>query len=510
MTQTHAGQNLVVANGRVVRGVRVDEPAEVADILISGGLLAEIGPGIAARYRGLTDTEILDATDKLVVPGFVNAHYHSHDVLAKGTMEETPLETWRLLALPPQFPARSREEVKVRTLLGAYECLRSGITTVQDMVTLYPFDPDHLDAVIEAYEEIGIRAVVGLQYADRKGISTIPFWEEVFPARLHSSLSTAAEPDHGVDQLSYLENSHLKAGRRGRISWALGPSAPERCTPDLIRRTVGLSEQYDLPIFTHVYESKGMALQARQEYPQYGGSVIRRLLDEGMLGAKVNLAHSVWLLQQEIKLLAETRTNVVLNPLSNLKLKSGIPPIRELEAAGVSMALGCDNCSCSDAQNPFQAMKLFALLAHVSNPHPGPSQADQALHAATRGGAHAVHMDDEIGQIEAGFRADLVLLDLQDPSFVPLNSAVRQMVYSESSRAVKTVLVDGRIVIKDGVLQTVDPAQLLKRVAEVMPRFRRDYAEIGARTEKLAPYVLEAHHRIWAEDVGGNRLFTGQ
>lgn len=510
VTGTRSEPSLVIANGRVLRGVAVDEPADVADIAIADGLITEIGRDLAARYRDRPGTRILDAADKLVVPGFVNSHYHSHDVLAKGTMEETPLETWRLLALPPQYPARSREEVKVRTLLGAYECLRAGMTTVQDMVTLYPFDPDHLDAVLEAYEEIGIRAVVGLQYADRKGISTIPFWEEVFPAELHGSLSTAAEPDPGVDQLAYLEENHLRAGVRGRISWALGPSAPERCTTELVQRTVSLSQKYDLPIFSHIYESKGMALQARREHPRYGGSLIRRLQDEGMLGPRLNLAHSVWLLQPEIDLLGETGTNVVINPLSNLKLKSGIPPIRELEAAGVSMALGCDNCSCSDAQNPFQAMKLFALLAHVSHPDPGPSQADQALAAATRGGAHAVGMDEQIGRIDEGFRADVVLLDLADPSLVPLNSPVRQLVYSESSRAVHTVVVDGRVVVEGGVLQTIDPAQLLERIADVMPGFRRDFAEISARVEKLEPYVLEAHHRIWAEEVGGNRLFTGQ
>jgi 5-methylthioadenosine/S-adenosylhomocysteine deaminase len=510
MSEAHESpRRLLITNGSVLRGTEVHDVPEQLDVLVVDGVITQIGRDLLA---GLGDepVEILDATDRLLIPGMINAHYHSHDTLAKGTLEEEPLEYWRLLALPPQYPKRSREEVKVRTLLGAYECLRSGMTTVQDMVTLFPFDPEHLEAVVEAYEEIGLRAVVGLQYADKKGISTIPHWEDVFPKELHGDLSTAAEPDVKIDQLAYLEANYLQQPPRDRISWALGPSAPERCTKELVQRTVALAEQYDLQIFTHIYESKGMALQARHEYPEYGGSLIRRLQDEGMLGPRLNLAHSVWLLDDEIEILAETGTNVVLNPLSNLKLKSGIPPIHALEAAGVSFGLGCDNCSCSDAQNMFQAMKLFALLAAVSSPDPGPNQADQAFRAATRGGAHALNRDDDLGRIEPGYRGDLVTLDLTDPTFVPLNSAVRQLVYTESGRGVTDVIVDGRVVIRGGVLQTMDPAELMARVAAVLPEFMKDFEEVKQRTDGLRGYLLEAHHRIWAEDVGANRLFTGK
>lgn len=500
---------LLISNGLVMRDGGDPHRPERADILVRDGVIAAIGPGLADAH-GADGVEVLDASQRLVVPGFVNAHYHSHDVLAKGTMEETPLETWRLLALPPQYPKRSREEVKARTLLGALECLRSGMTTVQDMVTLYPFDPDHLDAVVEAYEEIGIRAVVALQYADIRGIETIPFWKEVFPEELHGQLSTAAEPDRKIDQLGYFEDAFLKGARSfDRISWALGPSAPERCTEALVRRTADLAERYDLPIFTHIYESKGMALQARREYPQHAGSLIRRLHKEGLLGPRLNLAHSVWLLPEEIALLGETGTNVVINPLSNMKLKSGIPPIRALQEAGVSLALGCDNCSCSDAQNMFHAMKLFGLLVHISDSEPGPEQATAAFGAATTGGAHAVGRDTDLGRIAIGSRADMVLLNLRDPSFVPLNSAVRQLVYTEGGRGVETVIVDGEVVVRDGTLTTIDEDDLLAQVLAVIPKFREDFAAIEKRVARLKPYLAEAHRRIWAADVGGNRLFTG-
>jgi len=283
---------------------------------------------------------ILDAADRLIVPGFVNAHYHSHDILAKGTMEEVPLETWCMLALPPQYPARSREEIKVRTILGALECLRSGITTVQDMVTLFPFDPAHLDAVLEAYEEIGIRAVVSPQYADISRASRTPMWADVFPAELHADLSGAAEPDTRFDLLTYLEETYFASEPRRRLTWGLGPIAPESCSTELVERTVELSTRYDLPIFTHLYESKSMALQARLDFPGYGGSLVRRMQSEGMLGPKVSLAHSVWMLPDEIDILASTGTNVTLNVVSNLKLKCGIPPIREFQDARSISLLG--------------------------------------------------------------------------------------------------------------------------------------------------------------------------
>lgn len=501
---THHDRSLLLRGGHMLRGTGTEEVPERADVLILNGVITRIGL-IGDAPEGV---EELDAAGKLMMPGMINAHYHSHDILAKGTLEEEPLEYWRLLALPPQFPKRSREEIKARTLIGAYECLRSGITTVQDMVTLFPFDPEHLDAVIEAYEEIGLRAVVGLQYADKKGISTIPYWEEIFPEELHSKLSTAAEPDSGVDQLSYLEEEHLTAPQRDLVSWALGPSAPERCSPQLLERTVGLAEKYDLQIFSHFYESKGMALQARLEYPEHGGSLVERLRAEGVLGPRLNLAHSVWLLQDEIETLAKTGTGVVLNPLSNLKLKSGIPPLQALLDAGVRVAVGCDNSSCSDAQNLFQAMKLLAMLGHISQIEPGVPKASAVLSAATAGGADALGRED-LGRIAEGCRGDITMIDLSDPSYTPLNNTVRQLVYTESGRGVSDVVVDGRVVIRGGALVTMDAEELSQRVEQVMPQFNRDRNAVAERIDTYRDYLLEAHRRIWAQDVGTNRLLTG-
>ena len=162
-------------------------------------------------------------------------------------------------------------------------------------------------------------------------------------------------------------------------------------------------------------------------------------------------------------MLADTGTGVVLNPQGNLKMKCGIPPIRVLQDAGVRIGLGCDNCSCSDAQNMFVAMKLFALLASVSDPIPGPPQAAAALRAATEAGAEGARLGHVIGHIAPGYKADLTLIAMDDPSWSPLNSAVRQLVHVEAGRGVRHVIVDGKIVVRDRRLTTIDEDADLRR-----------------------------------------------
>jgi 5-methylthioadenosine/S-adenosylhomocysteine deaminase len=477
----------------------------VADIAIKDDLIIGIAPKYEPR-PGRTPPEKIDARGHLVLPGFVNAHYHSHDVLAKGTLEEVPLEQWRLFALPAQYPPRSLAEVRARTLLGAIECLRSGMTTVQDMLTLYPFDPAHLKTVLQAYEDVGIRVVFSLQYGNRKGLDTVPFWKEIFPPELHHMLSSAAEPEKNFDLLGYFEQTCLKAPARPRLHWALGPSAPERCTPELMARTLELARRYDIPVYSHIYESKGMALQARLELQQYGGSLIQRLKAEGCLGPHMNFAHSVWLAPDEIEMLAETGAGTVLNPQGNLKMQCGLPPIKSLMNAGVRIGLGCDNCSCSDAQNMYAAMKLFSLLSTVGDLRKGPPPAIEAMRAATQGGAESARLGHLIGKLAPGYKADLSILDLSDPSFVPLNSVVRQLVHIEGGRAVRHVMVDGQWVIRDRRFVTVDEAAVFEEVEAVMPTFRKDFSDITARVARLQPWLDQAQQKIQDSDVGIERL----
>src|SRR5215813_14086606 len=199
---------ILVKNGRVYDHAGDVHLPPIADLLIVDGMIAAARAGIAAAVeRGESLAELgtraidqtIDATDKLLMPGFVNAHYHSHDVLLKGCFETIPLELWLLSALPPSYPKRSTAEIRARTLLGSIECLRSGITTVQDLATIYPFDEEHLDAMLQAYEDVGIRCVFALQIADVPGVKSIPFWDEIVPASQRGDLSGAVEPFRNID-----------------------------------------------------------------------------------------------------------------------------------------------------------------------------------------------------------------------------------------------------------------------------------------------------------------------
>ncbi len=218
-----AGTTLLIKGGRALTpGADWHQPPSVD--IADRGRHASPASRRALRCKASPAIEMIDARDHLVLPGFVNAHYHSHDVLAKGTLEEVPLEIWRLYALPPQYPPRSVEEIYARTLLGALECLRSGMTTIQDMLTLYPYEDRHMDAVMAAYEKVGIRVVFALQYADRKGIETIPFWKDTFPPELHPLLSTAAEPERKLDLIGHFESD----AAQGRAAAAACPGRSGR------------------------------------------------------------------------------------------------------------------------------------------------------------------------------------------------------------------------------------------------------------------------------------------
>ncbi|MGE3936323.1 MAG: amidohydrolase family protein [Rhodospirillaceae bacterium] len=495
---------LLIRGGRVYdHDGDVHQPA-VADVLVAGDRIAAVGPDLAAQAAGAT---VIDAAGRLVIPGFVNAHYHSHDVLAKGLIEEHPLEMWQLLT-GPLGAGRSKAELRLRTLVGALEALRNGITTIQDMSTFAPFDEEVLDTILAAYEEAGIRVVYAIQVRDLSNVTTVPYWKE-FPADIQAIAGNAdVDPKPLADFVAAQLRRRATPGPRGH--WALGPSAPQRCTPPLWEAVVDMASRHDLPVYTHVYETKAQALLARQQYGNDGGSLLGFLDRMGALDGRLTIAHGVWLAPDDIARMAERDVGLVMNFLSNMRIKSGIAPIPLLRDKGVRLALGSDNCSCSDTINLFQAMKLFCILNAVSEPEPTTMSAAEAVRAATLGGARTARLQDQVGAIKPGRKADLAILDLSDVAFVPFNSAARQLVYSESGRGVETVIVDGRIVMRDRRMQTVDEAALRAEVADHMAAFRRDFSSYVAAAAPAMPHVRAAHKRIWAEDVGFHRYAGGR
>src|SRR3981081_3454772 len=194
-----------------------------------------------------------------------------------------------------------------------------------------------------------------------------------------------------------------------------------------------------------------------------------------MLGPRLNIVHSVWITRHEADRMAAAGAGIVLNHLSNLKLKSGIAPVCDLRDSGVRLGLGGGNCSGSDVQNVFQAMKMFCLLAAVSEPEPGPGLAHEVLRHATIGNARTAGLAGRLGALKAGYKADMILIDLNDVAYLPYNSAARQLVYTEAGRGVESVMVDGRVVIEGRKVKTIDEDALRREVADLMHHFNADY-----------------------------------
>jgi cytosine/adenosine deaminase-related metal-dependent hydrolase len=487
-----------------------DQPL-ARDILIVGDRIAVVAePGRA--LEGVADSagiEVLDATGRMIVPGFVNAHYHSHDVLAKGLLEDMPFDLWALHSMPTSYPPRSAAELRVRVLLGAIDCLRNGITTVQDFFTLVPQDEATLDTILAAYAEVGIRVVFSVALRDSGALDIAPFLPEDMPAPLLARL-TGGDRDPLAD-LAFVERQlHRRNDLPDRITWGLSPSGPQRCSRVMLEGVADIARRHDLPVFTHVYETRAQTAKARVIYGDQGGSMIRYLDEVGLLLPRTTLAHCVWLKPEEMGILAQRGVSVAHNPVSNMKLKSGIAPMRALQCEGVNIALGCDNTSCGDCQNIFQAMKAFCLLAAVAEPQPTGVRAADAIRAATLGGARAVGLEGVVGALRPGMKADLMIIDLSDPAWLPFNSAARQLVFSESGRGVETTIVDGRIVMRNRRMITIDEAALRAELAELMPAFQRDFAAVVAAAAEVAPYLLAANARVAQVDVGVERFLEGR
>jgi cytosine/adenosine deaminase-related metal-dependent hydrolase len=335
-------------------------------------------------------------------------------------------------------------------------------------------------------------------------MDTIPWIREIAPAAMHDAIGNSA--DAPGPQMDFVASQIKRVGdRAGMLRWALSPSAPQRCSPGMLEAVADLSKKLNLPVYTHVYETRMQRVFAQQALADYGGSAIRMLEATGLLGPNTSIAHGVWPEHDEIELIGKTGTNVVLNMLSNLKLKSGIAPVMDYRANGVNLALGCDNCSCSDVQSLMQVMKLFCLLTASSSPFSTGVTAVDALRAATVGGARAAGLDKSIGAIKPGFKADIVLLDLSDTAYVPFNSAVRQVVFADSGRAIDSVIVNGRLVIEERKLLSVDEAALHEEIAGLMPAVRTEFSRLREGYEKAQPYLDEVQRRAWEVPLSVHR-----
>jgi len=392
-----------------------------------------------------------------------------------------------LYSSPGQFPHFSSEIIETRTALGASECLLNGITTIQDMVSIVGDDQSHVDQVMQCYERLGIRAVLALQVSDRAACDCVAYWDSL-PKRTAECLPLSSNPDA---QFEFLESALPK--QSALISWGLGPSAPQRCSSEFLARFASLSAEQDLQVFTHTYESRSQAVLARLRFPQ--GSLIEHLYRAGLLGPRLTIAHGVWITGSEINRLGENAVNLVCNPTSNLKLLNGFAPLPEYASANVNIGLGCDNCSGNDTQNLFEAMKAFALMWGMYAGISARSAAKEAFRAATVGSARAIGLGDEIGLLRQGYRADIVMIDLEQPTYRPLNSAVRQLVYGETGRAIVKVMVEGKIVVDSGKIASPLSRGLKAKAERAKDQLAEHVDALRARNNAILGDILDAYEK---------------
>ena len=443
---------LVLRNGLVDVGAGRFSRADVA---VSGGRIAGVG-------EGLDGAQVVDCARLAVVPGAINAHCHSNENWFRGLWDNLPLEPWMLfsypvLAAPPQSP----DEIYVRTLLGGIEMLRSGATCVVDFLyELQGFSDESLDAVVRAYRDLGLRALIGLAIADRAYHETVVLDAGLVDAGLIERLEREKPPSwdeweaflrHAVERFHRPEEG---------IAICPAPSGPQRCTDELLTGTAALAEELDLAVHIHVLETRMQALSGRR---MYGRTLPEHLDSLGFLSPRVSFEHGIWLTEGDIELVRERGVTVVHNPVSNLKLGSGICPVPALLRSGVNVALGTDGMCSNDGNDMYVAVKTAALLHKLWEvDYEEWLGAAEAWTMATEAGAAAAGDRDGLGRIEPGRRADLVLLDLDSLPFTPLNDPLRQLALGSTASAVRSVLVGGRFVLRDGELAGVDEAAILE------------------------------------------------
>jgi 5-methylthioadenosine/S-adenosylhomocysteine deaminase len=403
-------------------------------LAIRGDTITALGPRAQiAAYHGGT---VLDAKGCLVIPGLIDAHTHIPMTLFRGLADDLPLHTWlEQHVWPAEQKFINPESVRWASRLGVAELLRSGVTTLCDMY----FYEDEVAAVVDA---LGMRGVLA----------------QVF---FESTVSTTPELERTLaDAEQFVAHWH----GHSRIVPALGPHAPYTVSPELYRRLHALAERLDVPVVTHLAENQEEDRDIRR---RYGRSPVRHLANLGLLEARLVAAHCVWVDSEEIDLLAEARTCVVHNPRSNLKLASGIAPVPDMLRAGVLVALGTDGAASNNTLNLFAEIQAAALIHKGVRLDPLAVSATAALEMATIGGARSLKLDHLVGSLEPGKRADLVIIDLDEDNLVPLYDPVSHLAYAVQGADVRTVLVDGRIVLRDGVLTTADEREIRRRVREL-------------------------------------------
>jgi 5-methylthioadenosine/S-adenosylhomocysteine deaminase len=472
------------------------------DIAVRGGRIEAI---VDAGSGEMPDSERIDAHDMLVMPGLVDAHLHSTGAFDRGRLDNMPLELFMLYEVPPVGDASpDPASYRARVLLGAAERLRTGVTSACDDPIYSPLaSPELVDAVMGAYADSGLRATVAIYQPDQPMLDWYPYLRSLLPGDLAAALDASAPPP--TDEiLSGYEDfvGRWHGAADGRVGCAISPSAPHRASDEYLTAMHALASREGLPFVLHLYESKLQRVRSEID----GRSFVRRLDDLGVLDSRCCAVHAVWVDEVDAEELGAAGASVVHSPSGNARCGSGIMPWRLLADAGVNLALCTDEATVEDTCNLWNVGRLAAQLHKLEGPDFGRwPDAPEILRAMTTGGARALGAGDEIGVLAVGVRADLLLIDLDSPVYVPFTNLANHLVYGEDGRSIRLVMVDGRIVVRDGRVLTIDEDALRAEVRALMRASTEASERVESWARRLSPYVEEMYRRSTAYDVGFTR-----
>jgi 5-methylthioadenosine/S-adenosylhomocysteine deaminase len=427
--------DLLVAGGLLVT---MDASRTVYDngaVAVKGDTIVAVGPrqDIESQYAA---TQTIDARGKLIMPGFINGHTHVPMTLFRGLHDDVTLDDWlRKYIFPAEAKNVNEEFVRWGTRLAAAEQIRSGVTTFADM---YYFE----DAVAEETKAAGMRGVLGETWLD-------------FPA-----------PDNKSEaaMMAYTEKYLQKWQGDLLIHPAVAPHSIYTCSRKTLDDAAALARKYHAPILIHVAEMKK---EWEDSEKQNGASPVQYLQTIGLLGPDVLAAHCIFVDDDDRKTLAHHNVGCVHNPSSNMMLASGVSPVPEMRAAGVAVGLGTDGPAGSNNDlDLMEEMDLAAKLAKITKNDPLALKAKAVVEMATIDGARALHMEKEIGSLEPGKKADVILIRLDRPNAVPMYDVYAQLAYALKGSDVQTVIIGGRIVMKDQTLLTVKEAEAIAKARE--------------------------------------------
>ena len=446
--------DLLIKGGRLRRRGRLER----ADLLVRDGRMESIEPRLEAE-----GAPILDANGCVILPGFVNAHYHSGESFNPGLYENLPLDLWYLRShevLRETVP--EPEEIYQRTLLGAVLMLRAGTVAVGDFLFEAPrITVESVEPVMRAYRDCGLRVVLLLGVSDLPYLETLPWPGGRPPAGLLPEPPPPTVPEIMAMAEEVVRRWHDPGGL---VEIGMGPSAPQRCSQELLDATMGLAREHGLVWHTHVQETRS---QACTGLDRYGHSLIEWLRRRDLLGPLTSLVHTVWLSHSDVEAMASTGTSSLHCPASNLRLGDGVAPIPALLRAGVNVGLGTDGRGCDERLDVLELARLTALLHKVWKQDPADwPTAEQALRMATAGGSRSLNHRDGEGDLQPGAPADLVMVDATSATFQPFHDFDRQLVYGAHAGDLRAVVVAGRVVARDGRVTTVNEETLLRSVAE--------------------------------------------